>query len=130
VFVASHNDLPNYPHSEFLMKYLHTSCLCAHGMIAGTGHQWRTEVLDGKSLQINEYVPLGNFFAGDTTSRNGVRVSVKNLDGDNRADIITGSGSKVTGYLSNAIAIGSTPRHVTRNRTQFHRRRLRRVKSW
>jgi len=36
VFVASHNDLPIYPYREFLMKYLHTSCLCAHGMIAGT----------------------------------------------------------------------------------------------
>ena len=75
----------------------------------GPGGGPRVLILDGKKLQTNEYVPLGNFFAGDTNSRNGVRVSVKNLDGDNRADVITGSGSKVTGYLGNAIATDSNP---------------------
>ncbi len=38
-----------------------------------------------------------------------MRVSVKNLDSDNRADVITSSGSKVTGYLGNAIATDSNP---------------------
>ncbi len=38
-----------------------------------------------------------------------MRVSVKNLDSDNRADVITSSGSKVTGYLGNAITTGSNP---------------------
>ncbi len=75
----------------------------------GPGGGPRVLVLDGKRLQTNEYVPLGNFFAGDINSRNGVRVSVKNLDNDNRADVITSSGSKVTGYLGNSIAFISNP---------------------
>ncbi len=41
------------------------------------------------------------------------RVAVKNLDGDNRADLVVGSGSgagsRVTGYLGKNIAASGTP---------------------
>jgi hypothetical protein len=37
-----------------------------------------------------------NFFGGDPTNRSGIRVAVKDLDGDGRADILTGGGSGTT----------------------------------
>jgi len=38
--------------------------------------------------------PAANFFVdGDGRSRSGVRVAVKDVDGDNRADVVTGSGT-------------------------------------
>lgn len=43
-----------------------------------------------------------NFFAGDSNLRNGVPVAVRNLDNDNKADIVTGSGPggrRVNAYL-------------------------------
>ena len=37
--------------------------------------------------------PVANFFmAGDGSSRGGVRLTAKDLDGDDRADLIVGSG--------------------------------------
>ena len=56
---------------------------------------------------------LANFFAGDTSSRTGVRLAVKNLDGDNRADLVIsagdGSAAKVIGYLGKSIGLGGMP---------------------
>ena len=49
-----------------------------------------------------------NFFGGDVNGRGGVRVAVKNLDGDFKADLMVGSGtaggSRVTTYTGAAIA--------------------------
>jgi hypothetical protein len=56
---------------------------------------------------------LANFFAGDTENRGGIRLAVKNLDGDNRADLVvgagTGAGSRVTAYLGSTIPADGTP---------------------
>ncbi|QEL16832.1 Ig-like domain repeat protein [Limnoglobus roseus] len=56
---------------------------------------------------------LGNFFVGDAADRGGVRVAVKDLDGDNRADLVvgsgTGSGSRVTAYAGATIPRNGTP---------------------
>jgi hypothetical protein len=58
-------------------------------------------------------VQVANFFAGDVNTRGGVRVTAKDLDGDNRADLIVGAGSGatsvVTTYLGNAIPVDGTP---------------------
>ena len=84
-------------------------------LIAGGGPGGGPRVLafDGKSLLNNEYVNLANFFGGDVDSRGGIRVAVKDLDGDNRADLVVGSGSgagsRVTGYLGKNIAVDGTP---------------------
>ena len=84
-------------------------------LIAGGGPGGGPRVLafDGKSLLTNQYVNLANFFGGDVDSRGGIRVAVKDLDGDNRADIVVGSGagagSRVTGYLGKNIAASGTP---------------------
>ena len=84
-------------------------------LIAGGGPGGGPRVLafDGKALLNNEYVNLANFFGGDVDSRGGIRVAVKNLDGDTKADLVVGSGSgagsRVTGYLGKNIGPSGTP---------------------
>ena len=55
-------------------------------------------------------VPFANFFAGDSNNRGGVRVAVKSLDNDLKADLITGvgdnAGSLATTYLGADLANG------------------------
>ncbi|MFO0938519.1 MAG: hypothetical protein U0798_18600 [Gemmataceae bacterium] len=52
--------------------------------------------------------PLANFFAGDSSERNGVRIAAKYLDDDNQADLVTGegdgSGTRVLAYLGTELA--------------------------
>ena len=79
----------------------------------GPGGGPRVLALDGKSLLRNQYVNLANFFGGDISSRGGIRVAVKNLDGDTKADLVvgsgTGAGSRVTGYLGKNIEVSGVP---------------------
>ena len=67
----------------------------------------------GKGLLGGQQTVLANFFAGDVNSRGGVRVAVKNLDGDARADIVVGAGagagSRVTAYAGKSIGAGTPP---------------------
>ena len=69
---------------------------------AGPGGAPRTVVLSGVSQLQNAIRPIADFFAGDVTNRGGVRVAVKDIDGDGLADLVTGSGfgggSRVTVY--------------------------------
>jgi hypothetical protein len=70
---------------------------------AGPGGGPRVLALSGADLlagEADQSQVLGNFFAGDPNNRNGVRVAVKNLDGDALSDLIVGDGSssQVTGY--------------------------------
>ncbi|WP_168218900.1 IPT/TIG domain-containing protein [Limnoglobus roseus] len=78
----------------------------------GPGGGPRVLAFDGKSLLVNQYVPLVNFFGGDASSRGGIRVVVKNLDGDTKADLVvgsgSGSGSRVTAYFGRTLTAGST----------------------
>jgi hypothetical protein len=79
----------------------------------GPGGGPRVLGLSGKSLLTNAYITRANFFAGDLADRGGIRVAIKNLDGDNRADIIVGagdgSGNRVTGFLGANILPDGTP---------------------
>lgn len=56
---------------------------------------------------------VANFFSGTDSNRGGVRLAVANLDGDNRADVITGSGpgagSRVTAYAGASISTSPPP---------------------
>jgi len=58
-------------------------------------------------------VTVADFFAGDPAGRGGVRVAVKDLDGDSRADLVTGAGdgagARTDGYLGRTLAPGTTP---------------------
>jgi hypothetical protein len=61
----------------------------------GPGGGPRVFALSGADLMTGMAVQsrvLGNFFAGDSEERGGVRLVAKDLDGDGRMDVITGSG--------------------------------------
>jgi hypothetical protein len=60
---------------------------------AGPGGGPRVRVLDGKQLLAGNQVEDQNFFAGDPNNRGGVRVASRDLDGDGKADVITGPGN-------------------------------------
>ena len=56
---------------------------------------------------------IADFYAGDPNNRGGIRVAVKNLDGDNKVDLVTGAGSgdgsAVTTYSATALLSGPNP---------------------
>ena len=85
----------------------------------GPGGGPRVFALSGKDLLTGGLVQKANFFAGDTSSRGGVRISVANLDGDNRADLIAGSGtgtaSSVTAYAGKTIPVDGVPSVLSSN---------------
>ena len=66
---------------------------------AGSGGAPAVRILSGRTLTVSGgpgaalASPIADFFVnGDSESRTGVRVATKNVDGDNRADVIAGSG--------------------------------------
>ncbi|WP_168218902.1 FG-GAP-like repeat-containing protein [Limnoglobus roseus] len=79
----------------------------------GPGGGPRVLAFDGKALLNNSYANLANFFGGDVNSRGGIRLAVKDLDGDNRADLVvgsgTGAGSHLTAYYGKNINASGTP---------------------
>jgi hypothetical protein len=80
----------------------------------GPGGGPRVFALSGKALvNGNQQVQLANFFGGNEANRGGIRVAVKDLDGDAKADLVVGAGagagSRVTAYLGANIAANGTP---------------------
>jgi hypothetical protein len=82
---------------------------------AGPGGGPRVLVISGQTLlsagaAAAIRAPVANFFAGDVENRGGIRVAAKDLDGDPKADIVTGSGegggSRVSGYLGKDFTNG------------------------
>ena len=76
----------------------------------GPGGGPRVTVFNGATLVSSggaTITPLANFFGGDSTNRGGIRVAVKNLDGDGKADILvgsgTGAGTRVTAYAGSTV---------------------------
>jgi hypothetical protein len=82
---------------------------------AGPGGGPRVLALDGQVLTQNngQLTATANFFGGNVDGRGGIRVAVKDLDGDNKADLVvgagTGAGSRVTAYLGKNITANGTP---------------------
>jgi hypothetical protein len=60
---------------------------------AGPGGGPRVYLLNGASLLNNQINPVANFFDGDVNARGGVTVAMRDVDGDGKADLITGSGA-------------------------------------
>jgi predicted outer membrane repeat protein len=78
---------------------------------AGPGGAPRVLVLSGSELaQTGNPVPIANFFAGDSSRRDGVPVATNDLDGVPNADVTVGGGavSTVLGYFGvNLTAAGT-----------------------
>jgi Ca2+-binding RTX toxin-like protein len=79
----------------------------------GPGGGPRVQVLSGQQLSSGSQQTLANFFAGDPAQRGGIRVAVANLDNDNRADMVVGSGSGpqalLTGYTGKDFPLAGVP---------------------
>ncbi|MCZ2341905.1 MAG: FG-GAP repeat protein [Bacteroidales bacterium] len=81
----------------------------------GPGSGPRVLALSGHDLTLGVSQPtvLANFFAGDLNSRSGIRLTVKDLDGDAYADLLTapgpGGGTQVTAYAGKDISPDGTP---------------------
>ncbi|HEY3787906.1 MAG TPA: FG-GAP-like repeat-containing protein [Urbifossiella sp.] len=89
---------------------------------AGDGGAPQVLVINGQKALSNLTAalaaPIESFFVnGDSTDRGGVRVAVKDVDADNKADIITGSGvyqqSQINVYLGSQLSIGDTTAEQT-----------------
>jgi hypothetical protein len=90
---------------------------------AGPGGGPRVLAVSGKQLldiggtaAVN--VPIANFFSGDVNGRGGVRVALKNTDGDRQADLVVGTGggqaSKVRVYPGkNTAGVSGEPTGFT-----------------
>ena len=74
----------------------------------GPGGGPRVFALNGRELAAGRKVAAADFFAGDATGRDGVRVAVKDLDGDPAADLVVGLGAagspQVRGYAGKMLA--------------------------
>jgi hypothetical protein len=79
----------------------------------GPGGGPRVSAFRGADLLRSDPVRSSDFFAGDTGNRGGVRVAVKDLDGDDRADVMvgagSGAGSRVSAYHGLALSAGGAP---------------------
>ncbi|MGL4422672.1 MAG: hypothetical protein ACRCZF_18530, partial [Gemmataceae bacterium] len=77
----------------------------------GPGGGPRVTIFNGKDLLSNQYTVLNNFFAGDDSNRGGVRIGVRNIDNDTKADLVvgagTGAGSTVTIYAGTTLDRGT-----------------------
>jgi hypothetical protein len=67
----------------------------------GPGGGPRVAAFDGKTLaRTSTPAPRADFFAGDANARGGVRVAVKDLDGDGMLDLVTGAGPGSAGRVA------------------------------
>jgi Matrixin len=78
----------------------------------GPGGGPRVTAFSGKDLLVNQQVVIANFFDGDLNTRDGIRVVVKNLDGDTKADLVVGVGSHILGYSGADMTLSGTPQHI------------------
>ena len=88
----------------------------------GPGGAARVYSLNGRTLVTNGITaaysaPLSNFFVGnDSAGRSGVRVTVKNVDGDKREDIVTGSGEfslgRIRVYRGSSVTANREPQLI------------------
>ena len=79
----------------------------------GPGGGPRVTAFSGSGLLNGQRTPVANFFGGDPENRGGIRLAVKDLDGDSAADLVTGSGpgggSRVTAYKGSTLVAGGNP---------------------
>ena len=75
----------------------------------GPGGGPRVSAFGGAGLLRGEQVRVADFFAGDPAGRDGVRVAVKDLDGDALADLVIGGDRRVVGYAGRTLVGTAAP---------------------
>lgn len=85
----------------------------------GPGGGPRILILDGAEISAGRVTaeildPVANFFAGDPSTRGGIRVTAKDLDGDRFADLVSGAGPgvrpEVTRFSGQELSRGNPAR--------------------
>jgi hypothetical protein len=79
---------------------------------AGPGGGPRVVAFDGRGLGREGVVqPVASFFAFDPSDRRGVRVAIKEFDGDGKADLLTGSGTRpvVATFSGASVLVTDSP---------------------
>ena len=80
----------------------------------GPGGGPRVLAFDGRSLMRNTPATFADFFAGDETNRDGIRLAVKRLDDSNRLELIVAgsraNGRQVQAYAAATVAAASDPK--------------------
>ncbi len=71
----------------------------------GPGGGPRVIVFSGADLASGTLTMLANFFAGDSSLRDGVPVAVADLNGDYETDIVTGTGEPLTGTSTSSESL-------------------------
>ena len=75
---------------------------------AGLGGARRVLGIDGARFLAGSMVPVVNFFVGnDDASRSGVSVGVKDIDQDDRPDLVVEQGSQIRIYDGEQLASGN-----------------------
>ncbi len=84
---------------------------------AGPGGGPRVSVFAAGDLLATPSVQtrLADFFAGDPARRDGVRVAVKDLDGDARADVVAAVGATALAYSGKGLASGASVADLSAN---------------
>jgi hypothetical protein len=82
----------------------------------GPGGGPRVFALSGAGLLAGQQIQKANFFGGDPGTRGGIRVVARDLDGDNRTDIVVGygvgAGSRVIGYRGSQNPVDGDPGQI------------------
>ncbi|CAN5173096.1 hypothetical protein BH11PLA2_BH11PLA2_48940 [soil metagenome] len=92
---------------------------------SGAGGAPRVRVFDTTSLLSPGAKPvlLDDFFAGNTANRDGIRVSVKNVDGDARPDLVTSEGlsksSRIRSFSGASFSAPLTPTEIDNSFLDF-----------
>ena len=75
----------------------------------GPGGGPRVLILDGRSLANGQESVVANFFGGDPTTRDGIRLAAKNLNDDGHDDLVVATGSHAVGYSGISFRPNGTP---------------------
>jgi len=68
------------------------------------------DIVNSRGATLN---PVANFFAGDAENRGGVRLAVKDLEGDTNLDLLTDAGPNAAGRVSTYFGKDLTPGSAT-----------------
>jgi hypothetical protein len=83
----------------------------AVGSDAGGGP--RIAIFDGAALNQGDHLEVADFFSGDPNSRGGIRIAIRDVDGDGVPDLVTGdgpgTGSTVRVYSAAEVIGDATP---------------------